>query len=62
VNVWSTGVIILKKTTLFGENAALVPLSIINPTWFSLETNPGLHGQRPAANALSKVLSNFQEK
>jgi len=44
VNVWSTGEIILTKTTLLGENTVLVPLSIINPTWFSPETNLGLHG------------------
>jgi hypothetical protein len=62
MNVWSTGGTILKKTTLLGENTALVPFSIINPTWFSLETNPDLRGEKPAANALSNGLSNFQEK
>jgi hypothetical protein len=62
VNIWSTGGIILTKTTLLGENAALVPLSVINPTWFSLETDPGFRGERPAANALSNGLSNFREK
>jgi hypothetical protein len=28
-------------------------LSITNPTWTDLGTNPGLHGQKPATNSLS---------
>jgi len=62
VNVWGTGGIIMTQTTLLGENTDLVPLSIINPTWISLETNPGLRGEKPAANALKNGLNNSQEK
>ena len=35
---------------MLGENPVPVTLSTTNRTWSDLETNPGLHVERPATN------------
>jgi hypothetical protein len=41
------------ETEVLGENLPSATLSTINPTWIDPGANPGLRGERPAANRLS---------
>jgi hypothetical protein len=41
------------ETKVLGENLPSATLSTTYPTWIDLGANPGLRGERPAANRLS---------
>jgi hypothetical protein len=42
------------ETEVLGENLPSATLSSTNPTWIDPVANPGLRGERPATNRLSR--------
>jgi len=57
-------VILTGQTKVHGGNPVPMTLSIINSTWPTQGSNPGIHGQRPMTDCLSygMALMNISQK